>query len=460
MSKTHSTELFETTPIPSAVFQLAIPAIIGQTITIIYNLADTFFVGQLNDNNQVAAVTLCMPIFLALTALSGMLGVGGGSLLSQRLGSREPEKASQISGISFWAALVIAALFSGLVFCFRSPLLDFVGADESTKGYCLDYLTWTVCIGGVFTTMNPVMGYLVRAEGCSSQASIGVAMGGILNILLDPLFIFVFGMGVKGAAIATCLSNGAAVVYFLVFVLKQRQRGLTVIRLRPRRSYVDLPLLGEIIVIGLPSFFLSIMSTISNIAATKLMAPFGSAALAALGVAKKVNSTAFSISQGLGQGVLPLVAYNHSSGNEKRMRSSILFALAVGAVFSLACVTVFKTVPSVIIALFLKDSEAIGLGADFLNIICFAIPTTTLISLSITAFQGVGQKKQPYVISLLRKGTIDVIMMMLLTHTGLGMFGIVWATPIAETCTVITALSLLMCYFRKSKTRSLPLESA
>lgn len=459
MTETKSTELFETAPIPSAVFQLAIPAIIGQTIAIIYNLADTFFVGQLNDNNQVAAVTLCMPIFLALNALSGMLGVGGGSLLSQRLGSREPEKASLVSGVSFWAGLVIAAVFSAVVYCFRSPLLDFVGADENTKGFCLDYLTWTVCIGGVVTTMNPVMGYLVRAEGHSGQASIGVALGGILNIVLDPVFIFYFGLGVKGAAVATCLSNGAAVVYFLVFLWRQQRRGLTVVRLKPRRSLMDAPLLGEIIVIGLPSFFLSIMSTVSNIAATKLMAPYGSAALAAIGVAKKVNSTAFSISQGLGQGVLPLVAYNHSSGNEKRMRSAILFALAVAAVFSLICVTVFKAVPSAVISLFLRDSEAIELGAEFLDIICFAIPTTALISLSITAFQGVGQKKQPYIISLLRKGTIDVVMMLILTRTSLGMYGIVWATPIAETCTVITALSLLVCYFRKGDSHSLQSES-
>ncbi len=449
MAKTSSTELFETTPIPSAVFQLAIPAIIGQTITIIYNLADTFFVGQLNDNNQVAAVTLCMPIFLALTALSGMLGVGGGSLLSQRLGSREPEKASVVSGVSFWAAMGISALFSLLVFCFRSLLLDFVGADALTKGFCMDYLTWTVCIGGIATTMNPVMGYLVRAEGYSSQASIGVALGGILNFLLDPVFIFLFGLGVKGAAIATCLSNGAAFLYFLLFVLKQQRKSATVIRLTPWRGILDFRLLREIIVVGLPSFFLSIMSTVSNIAATKLMSPYGSAALAAIGVSKKVNSTAFSISQGLGQGVLPLVAYNHASGNRKRMTGSIFFALGVGAAFSLVCVTVFKTIPATIIAFFLKDPGAIELGAQFLDIICFAIPTTTLISLSITAFQGVGQKKQPYIISLLRKGTIDVAMMMLLTRTSLGMFGIVWATPIAETCTVITALSLLFAYFRK-----------
>ena len=208
--------------------------------------------------------------------------------------------------------------------------------------------------------------------------------------------------------------------------------------LKPQREMWDLRLLREIFVIGLPSFFLAIMSTISNIAATKLMSPYGSAALAAIGVSKKVNSTAFSITQGLGQGVLPLVAYNHSSGNEKRMRNSIFFALGIGAAFSLICVTVFKLMPAAIISLFLSDPEAVSLGANFLNIICFAIPTTTLISLSITAFQGVGEKRQPYVISLLRKGTIDVLMM-------------VWATPIAETCTVLTALTLLARYFIKTK---------
>lgn len=451
MDKTKSTELFETAPIPKAVLHLAVPAIIGQTITIIYNLADTFFVGKLNDNNQVAAVTLCMPIFLALTALSSMIGVGGGSLLSQRLGARDHRGAGIVSGLSFWAGAVISALFSLIVFCFRSPLLDFVGADANTKGYCMQYLTWTVCIGGIATTMNPVMGYLVRGEGNSAQASIGVALGGVLNIVLDPLFIFGFGLGVEGAAIATCLSNVAAVLYFLLFIRGQKRKDRTNILLKPQQEMWDLRLLREIFVIGLPSFFLAIMSTISNIAATKLMSPYGSAALAAIGVSKKVNSTAFSITQGLGQGVLPLVAYNHSSGNEKRMRNSIFFALGIGSAFSLICVTVFKLMPAAIISLFLSDPEAVSLGANFLNIICFAIPTTTLISLSITAFQGVGEKRQPYVISLLRKGTIDVLMMVILTRTSLGMYGVVWATPIAETCTVLTALTLLARYFIKTK---------
>lgn len=449
MVQEKSTELFEKAPIPSAVIRLAIPAIIGQTITIIYNLADTFFVGQLGDNNQVAAVTLCMPLFLSLTALSNMMGVGGGSLLSSRLGSREPEKASAISGVSIWWSFLIAALFSLLVFCFREPLLRFVGADSDTMGYCMDYLTWTVVIGGIFTTMNPVLGYLVRGEGNSAQASLGVAIGGVLNILLDPIFIFGFHLGVAGAAIATCLSNFFAVLYFLVLIRSQQKKKLTVIQLRPNRQVLDFALARDIMVIGMPSFFLSIMSTVSNMAVTKLMSPYGTVSLAAIGVSKKVNATAFSISQGLGQGVLPLVAYNHSSGNKKRMRDAIYFALGLGLAFSLLCIVLFKAVPEVIISLFLKDAAATELGASFLDIICFAIPTTTLITLTITAFQGVGQKVQPYILSLMRKGTIDVLFMVILTPTALGQFGIVWATPIAETITVVTALVLLLLYFRK-----------
>ena len=449
MAKNTSVELFETTPIPTAVVRLAIPAIIGQVITLVYNLADTFFVGQLNDNNQVAAVTLCMPLFLSLTALSGMVGVGGGSLLSHRLGSKEPEEASRVSGVSFYLGFAIAAAYALLVYLFRYPLVNFVGADDYTREYSARYLIWTVGIGGIATTLNPLLGYLVRAEGFSFQASIGVALGGILNIVLDPIFIFGLGLGVEGAAVATCLSNFIAVLYFLIFIRLRQKKKQTVIRLMPGRHLWAPSLFREIVTIGMPNFFLSVMSTVSNIAVTKLMAPYGSVALAAVGVAKKVNSTAFSISQGLGQGVLPLVAYNHSSGNHKRMRGSICFALAVGAVFSLVCVLLFKSVPDVIIAFFLKDPEAITLGAQFLDIICFAIPTTTLITLVITAFQGIGQKKQPYIVSLMRKGTIDVALMIILSSAGMGMFGIIWATPIAEACTVLTALALLFSFFLK-----------
>lgn len=450
MVSENKTRLFESSPVPAAVFQLAIPAIIGQTITIIYNLADTFFVGQLNDNNQVAAVTLCMPIFLALTALSNMFGVGGGSLLSQSLGAKKPEKAKLISSLSFWSGIGAAVLFSLLVLLFRSPLLNFVGANMDTYQYCIDYLTWTVVLGGVFTTMNPLLGYLVRSEGNAFQASIGIGLGGILNILLDPLLIFGLHLGVKGAAMATCFSNIAASLYFLIYIARQQRAQNTHLSLRPQTSSAVLSEIKAIITIGMPSFFLSIMSTVSNVAVTRLISPFGSAALAGIGVAKKVNSTAFSISQGLGQGILPLVAYNYSSGNTKRMKQVITFSLGVGCTFAMICVIWFRMAPENITAFFIKDPQAVALGASFLRIICFAIPTTTIVCLGITAFQSVGQKKQPFLISIMRKGTIDVTFMIILRKP-LGMYGIVWATPIAECCTVAMTLILLLYFFRSQK---------
>ncbi len=446
------TQIFETTPIPKAVVTLAVPAIIGQAITIIYNLADTYFIGQLNDNSQVAAVTLCMPVFLALTSISNIFGVGAGSLLSQYLGIQNYKDVRKVSSLSFWSGLIVSILFSACVYLFMTPILDFVGAPYETREYCVEYMTWTVLIGGPFTVLNPLMGYLVRSEGNAFQASFGIGLGGVLNILLDPLLIFVFHLGVRGAAMATCFSNITAMGYFLCYLQMNARRGNSFISLKPQKQMLDFGLLSEIVTIGLPSFFLSIMSTVSNMAVNRFMAPYGSAALAAIGVSKKINAMAFSISQGLGQGILPLIAYNHSSGNKKRMRDSLLFALFVGGFFSGLCVILFCTAPFFVISCFMKNEEAVALGAAFLKVICFAVPTTTITCLGITAFQAVGQKRQPFIVSVMRKGTIDVLFMTILTKTSLGMYGVVWATPLSEICTVSTILCMLyFFFFRKGK---------
>lgn len=446
------TQIFETTPIPRAVVSLAVPAIIGQAITIIYNLADTYFIGQLNDNSQVAAVTLCMPVFLALTSISNIFGVGAGSLLSQYLGVQNYKDVRKVSALSFWSGIVVSVLFSLSVYLFMTPILNFVGASPETWTHCVEYMTWTVLIGGPFTVLNPLMGYLVRSEGNAFQASFGIGLGGVLNILLDPLLIFVFHLGVRGAAMATCFSNIIAMVYFLCYFQINARRGSSFISLKPQKQMLDFGLLSEIVTIGLPSFFLSIMSTVSNMAVNRFMAPYGSAALAAIGVSKKINAMAFSISQGLGQGILPLIAYNHSSGNTKRMRGSLLFALLIGGFFSGLCVILFRLAPHFVISCFMKNEEAVALGGAFLKVICFAVPTTTITCLGITAFQAVGQKRQPFIVSVMRKGTIDVFFMTILTRTSLGMYGVVWATPLSEICTVSTILCMLyIFFFRKSR---------
>ena len=207
MNRTDNRELFETMPISRAVIALVIPTIISQIITVIYNMADTFFIGQLNDPNQVAAATLIMPPFVMMTGIANLFGIGGASLIARSLGAGDRERAKRCSSFSIYTAALFALIY-GLAVYFSSPFLfPLLGSDANTYGFCMEYALWTIAVGAVPTILNACLAHLVRAEGYAKEASFGVALGGVLNILLDPIFIFVFDLGVAGAAIATILSN-------------------------------------------------------------------------------------------------------------------------------------------------------------------------------------------------------------------------------------------------------------
>ena len=224
-------ELFEKMPVPKAVATLAVPTIIGQIVTMIYNLADTFFVGQMGNPYMVAAVSLVSPWFNLLTALGNLFGLGGGSLISRMIGSNNHRDVKYVSAFSIWGGGITTLLFSLLTYLFRHPLLSFLGASSGTYGYAQSYLLWVVVLGGVPTMLSLTMGNLLRSEGHARQASIGMMFGGILNVVLDPVLIFGFHLDVAGAAIATACSNLASVVFFIVIYLRLKKR--TAVSLQP-----------------------------------------------------------------------------------------------------------------------------------------------------------------------------------------------------------------------------------
>ncbi|MDO4386787.1 MAG: MATE family efflux transporter, partial [Clostridia bacterium] len=209
-------KLFSEMPVRKAVLTLAIPTVISQLITVVYNMADTFFIGQLGDPRQVAAATIAMPCFMFLTAFANLFGLGGSSLISRCLGSGDREKAKRCASFCIWTGAAAALIYGLLVVLAEPALLPILGASEETWTYCGQYMLWTIGIGAVPTVMNAELAHLIRAEGYSKPAGFGVAFGGILNILLDPLFIFVFRLEIAGAAIATMLSNLIAMGYFLL----------------------------------------------------------------------------------------------------------------------------------------------------------------------------------------------------------------------------------------------------
>ena len=455
--KTDNTALFEKVPVSKAVITLVIPTIISQIITVIYNMADTFFIGQMNDPNQVAAATLAMPPFVMLTGIANLFGIGGASLIARSLGTGNREKAKRCAAFSIWSAAILALIYGLILYWSRPTLFPLLGTDKFTYGYCSDYFLWTITIGGVPTVLNACLAHLVRAEGYSKEASIGLALGGIMNIILDPILIFTLGLGVKGAAIATMLSNVIAVIYFICLLRKNED--ITVINFSFKNYTIADGIPKEVLLVGIPSFIMLLMGTFSNLVLNKMVVSYSNQAIAGMGIAKKIDILAFAIANGMTQGVLPLIGYNFASKNFKRMRdvikTSFLYTLIVSIAGTL--LLFFGAVP--LVRFFIDDTETVAYGQYFLKVIAITCAAISITMMIITIFQATGKKLQPTILSLVRKGGFDIPLMFIMNNA-MGSQGIPWATPISDALAMLLALLLFIPYWVKLRNMMKKLEAA
>ena len=452
--------LIETTPILESIARLALPTIMGQIILVIYNKADTFFVGLTNSDEMVTAVTICMPAFMFLSAVSNLFGVGGSSVISRSLGQRNHRRASGAAAFSFWGCFVVAILYSLGAFVFGDAFINVLGGkyNPNVHRMSVNYLMITVVGGGIFTAMSTFLAHLIRSEGRSVHASIGIALGGILNIGLDPLFMFVIlpkGHAVEGAAIATALSNTIALIYF-VLVLRRNRRE-SVLRFKPSNEIFTENIPTDVLSTGLPACLMTLFENISYAILDNLMAANG-AALAAgigvamqagIGVAKKVNMLAHCIVRGMSQGVLPLIGYNYASGNHKRMKQAIVYSMLISVSLATLCMIANLTLSKQLISIFLHDSpDSIGYGARFLRILTIGAPFSACAYAFISFFQAVGNGFKSFILAILRKGVLDIPLMFLLNAL-FPIYGIVWATPIADTVCCIVSIVLFIGFLQK-----------
>lgn len=443
-------ELFEQTPVLKAVVSLEVPTVISQLITVVYNMADTFFVGQVGDPNQVAAASLCLPLFMLLTGMANLFGIGGASLISRSLGRGDPDHARRASAFSLWAAGCTALVYGLLVYACRGVLFPLVGANEATYRYCCQYALWVITVGAVPTVLSAAFAHLVRAEGYSRQASIGVAMGGVLNMILDPIFISVLRLEIAGAAIATLLSNLAAVAYFLLLIRKKRDD--LILSLRPRDVTLKLGIPGEVFLVGLPSAIMNISGVLSNICMNRLMASYSNEAVAGIGIAKKVDVLNYAVATGMSQGVIPLIGYNYSAKNYKRMMAAVRTTFILSVSVAVLGTVFLLTGARFIVQAFIDDPQTVYYGSRFQRIICVTGPCIPIAMVIITMFQSVGKKVTPLILSMLRKGVVDIPAMFLMNRL-MGVMGIAWATPIADVVSMTAAILCFVPFWRELRRR-------
>ncbi len=442
-------ELFERMPVPKALAKLAIPTIISQLITMIYNLADTFFIGMADNPSQTAASSVSFTLVFLMACISNLFGVGGGSLISRLLGEKRDKDAASVASFSFYGSLVVSAIYSLAVLVFMDPLLMNLGATDSSIAYARDYALWVVVVGAIPTTLSVTMSHLFRSEGYAKYASIGLGMGGIINIILDPIFMFVIlpqGNETKGAAIATMISNVAVLVYFVVIYFMKR--GSSVLSLSPRKMIPEKRYIKSVFAVGFPSALGSFLACLTNIVINNLTSNYGDVAVAAVGIAKKIDMLPMNVGMGLCQGMMPLVAYNFASGNYKRMKSFATCARAVGMGFAAVCIVVFELLASPIVSIFNGHLETVAMGTDFLRILCLAVPLMIFnFQLSFT-FQAMGMGKQSLILSSLRQGLVNIPLLFVM-HRFFGLYGVIWTQLVSDGITSLISYVVYRSAYKK-----------
>jgi putative MATE family efflux protein len=453
MQSKAKTELFEQMSIPKAVMTLSVPTVLSSLVMVLYNLADTYFVGMLNDPIQNAAVTLAAPILLAFNAINNLFGVGSSSMMSRSLGTKDYDTVYRSSAFGFYCSLFFGFLFSVCFTILKSPMLHMLGATSETTAATANYMLWTVTCGAIPSILNVVMAYLVRAEGASLHASLGTMSGCLLNIILDPIFILPWGLnlGAAGAGLATFLSNCTACLYF--FILLRIKRGNTFVCINPKMFCLRKRIVVGICSVGIPASIQNLLNVTGMTILNNFTAGFGSDAVASMGIAQKINMIPMQIAMGISQGIMPLVSYNYASGNQKRMKKAILFTARISLSFLVLVMILFYVGAPNVIAQFMKNDTIIAYGSRFLRGFCLGLPFLCMDFLAVGVFQACGMGSKSLIFAILRKIVLEIPALFILNKL-FPLYGLAYAQPIAEFVLAIAAVIMLAQIFHKLEKRN------
>lgn len=443
---TKENDLFVSMPVGKAIAKLAIPTVISQIIVILYSMADTFFIGKTGDPNQLAALSIAFPIYTVLTAVANLFGIGANSLIARSLGRNDENTAKKASSFCFWGSIALTAILCILLASLMKPVLTVAGADDLTFSHTADYLLYVFVIGGIPTVAGLALGHLVRAVGKTREAGVGLALGGILNIILDPVFIFVFDMGVSGAAIATAVSNTVSLIFFLAVLIRIHKT--TCITISPKHFTLKRDVSCKVLSVGFPAAIsvLLVCFSISLLTALLLRHEGGNIIAAAYGVTAKVGTIALHISIGIAQGVMPLIGYSYGAKDHKRVRDVTKLSFIILWIFSVLFLLLVQLIPDSFIRMFIDDADTIAVGEVFIRRWSWCAIGMCLVALYDAIFQAVGKWKTSLVVAVIRFIVVFPAFCFILDAL-FGADGLMWVQPIADT----VALGLAAIFFMHFK---------
>ncbi|MBQ4469878.1 MAG: MATE family efflux transporter [Synergistaceae bacterium] len=450
MKHTNSREIFEAWPIPKALTELALPMIFGQLIILIYNLADTFYIGRTNNPLMVAGVSLLLPVFNISITFANLFGIGGGTLISRLMGAGRDNEAKTVSAFCFYMTIIFAGLFSLLMFAFMENILRILGASEDTLLFASQYTFCVIVIGAIPTILSMTLSNFLRSTGYAKQAGFGVSMGGIINIILDPIFMFVLlpqGYEVLGAGIATMLSNVITCSYFLAIILKIGEKNI--LSLSIKNFGASRENIYSVFAVGVPAAIAVTLFDITYIIIDKLASLYGDIPRAAIGIVLKAERLPLNVGIGICQGMMPLAGYNYSSGNFARMREAVNFSRLVGLVIGFVSVALYEVFAADIMRIFIDDAQTVELGTNFLRARTLATPFMFMCFHLVNFFQAVGMGGRALALGSARWIVFNIPLLFILNYI-FGMYGIVWTQVIADVMMAVVSLIVYMNFTRNN----------
>ena len=432
--------VFEEPKLSRAIIRVGLPAMLGQLTTLIYNMADTFFVSLTKEPAMIAAVTLCTPILLIIMSIACVFGMGGSSVIARLLGEGRREYAGKTLNFCSYAMVLAGLITAGAGMLFLPLLAGLAGADADNLVYTCDYLRY-IFLGAPFIMLSNGFVHLFRSAGLIRESTVGLILGNGVNIVLDYVFIIPLGWGAAGAAAATSLGFACSSGYYIACMVSQDRRGDCLFSVSPRAFRPDRGMVGGVVTIGIPGALITVLMSVANIVLNNYIAIYGSDAVAAYGIAYKIDLVPIMLSVGLSQGVTPLIGYCYGAGQRNRvtsaMRLSIFYGIILGAVFT----GLFLLTAPYLTGIFLHEEALIAQAGRFLVILCLSAPTLGVINMVTSYFQALGKAVPSLAITVLRNAVLFVPAIILLNRLW-GLTGVIAAQPVVEI--LLTGISLAL----------------
>lgn len=430
---------YEQKSVLKAVLQAGLPAMLGQLTTLIYNLADAYFVSTTRDAAQIAAVTLCSPVLLIIMSIALVFGIGGSSVVARLLGAGREAEVRRNSSFCLYGTVITGLICSAAGLLLATPIARAIGADAGNLAYTVDYLRY-IFLGTVFIMFSSGELYLLRAAGLIRQGTAGLILGNGVNIVLDYVFIQRFGWGTAGAALATSLGYLATTVYYVACMHQAERRGCRYLPLTPREFWPTGKIVAGVVKIGIPGSLVTILMSAANIVLNNYLELYGSDAVAAYGIAYRIDMIPVMLSVGLAQGVTPLIGFCYGARDYKRMKKTVYVSNALGILLGGAFLILFLLRGRELAGAFFPENAALqDMAAHFLRIICVTCPLITMINIVNAYFQALGKAVQSLTITVVRNAVLFIGSIVVLNHF-FRVDGVVAAQPVTEVLIVVVCI--------------------